>query len=333
MQALAWLDYTFASAPIWAWLLFLTVVIALMVFDLGVLNKTDHEIEIKESLWLSAGYIAIALLFGGWIWWQFGESSAIDYYTGFLVEKSLSMDNVFVFALIFGFLKIPRIYQYRVLVWGIIAALILRAIFIGAGAALIAQFSWILWFFGAFLLITGVKMLFTKENDNQSFADNPLLKWMNRHMKITQEFHGNRFWVTLIDPKTSKLTRFYTPLFVALILVNAADIIFAVDSVPAIFAITQDPFIVYTSNIFAILGLRALYFALAAMIHRFHYLKYALALILILVGAKIILMMLGIKIPAVIALGMTLAILIGGIVYSLWRTKTDDANRSDLATN
>lgn len=306
---------SFLGAPVWAWLLFLAIVIALTIFDLGVLNKTDHEISIKESLWLSAFYIGIALLFGLGVWWQFGDTKAIEYYTGFLVEKSLSMDNVFVFALIFGFLGIPRLYQYRVLVWGIIIALVLRAVFIGFGAAAVAEWSWILWFFGAFLIITGIKMLFAKEEGEKSFEKNPVLVWMQNHMNLTKEYQGNKFWFY----ENGK--RWFTPLFVALILVNVADIIFAVDSVPAILAITQDPFIVYTSNIFAILGLRALYFALAAMIHRFHYLKYALALILVLIGIKIVLMMLGIKIPAVIALALTFGLLTGGIGFSLWKTK------------
>lgn len=306
---------SFLGAPIWAWLLFMTVVVALTVFDLGVLNKTDHEISIKESLWLSAFYISIALLFGLGVWYQFGQTSAIEYYTGFLVEKSLSMDNVFVFALIFGFLGIPRVYQYRVLVWGILIALVLRAVFIGFGAAIVAEWQWVLWFFGAFLIVTGIKMLVTKEDDGQSFEKNPALIWMQRHMNLTKDYRDNKFWFV----ENGK--RWFTPLFVALILVNVADIIFAVDSVPAILAITQDPFIVYTSNIFAILGLRALYFALAAMIHRFDYLKYALALILVLIGIKIVLMMIGIKIPAVLALLMTFGLLSGGIGYSLWKTR------------
>ena len=315
MAELTFLMGLFLGAPVWAWLVFLTLVIALTIFDLGVFNKNDHEISIKESLWLSAFYIGIALIFGLGVWWNFGQEKAIEYYTGFLVEKSLSMDNVFVFALIFGFLAIPRLYQYRVLVWGIVIALVLRAVFIGFGAAAVAQWSWILWFFGAFLIITGIKMLVAKEDNEQSFDRNPVLVWMQKHMNLTKEYRGNKFWFS------ENGTRWFTPLFVALILVNVADIIFAVDSVPAILAITQDPFIVYTSNIFAILGLRALYFALAAMIHRFHYLKYALALILVLIGIKIVLMMLGIKIPAVIALLLTFGLLAGGIGFSLWKTR------------
>ena len=297
------------------WAVFLLIVFALLAFDLGVLNKTDHEISVKESLWLSAFYIAVALLFGLGVWWYRGPDDALLYYTGFLVEKSLSLDNVFVFALIFSFLGIPRIYEHRVLVWGILMALVLRAIFIGFGAAAVSEWQWILWFFGAFLIYTGVKMLFVKDDDGPDFENNVIYKWMKKKMNLSTEYRGNAFWFK------ENGVRFFTPLFVALILVNFADIIFAVDSVPAILAITQDPFLVYTSNIFAILGLRALYFALSAMIHRFHYLKYALALILVVIGVKIVLMMIGIKLPAILTLGITFGLIAGGIGYSLHKTK------------
>lgn len=297
------------------WAVFLLIVFALLAFDLGVLNKTDHEISVKESLWLSAFYIAVALLFGLGVWWYRGPDDALLYYTGFLVEKSLSLDNVFVFALIFSFLGIPRIYEHRVLVWGILMALVLRAIFIGFGAAAVSEWQWILWFFGAFLIYTGVKMLFVKDDDGPDFENNVIYKWMKKKMNLSTEYRGHAFWFK------ENGVRFFTPLFVALILVNFADIIFAVDSVPAILAITQDPFLVYTSNIFAILGLRALYFALSAMIHRFHYLKYALALILVVIGVKIVLMMIGIKLPAILTLGITFGLIAGGIGYSLHKTK------------
>jgi len=302
----------FAFLP---WAVFLLIVFALLAFDLGVLNKTDHEISVKESLWLSAFYIAVALLFGLGVWWYRGPDDALLYYSGFLVEKSLSLDSVFVFALIFSFLGIPRIYEHRVLVWGILMALVLRAIFIGFGAAAVSEWQWILWFFGAFLIYTGVKMLFVKDDDGPDFENNVIYKWMKKKMNLSTEYRGHAFWFK------ENGVRFFTPLFVALILVNFADIIFAVDSVPAILAITQDPFLVYTSNIFAILGLRALYFALSAMIHRFHYLKYALALILVLIGIKIVLMMIGIKLPALITLGLTFGLISGGIIYSLRKTR------------
>jgi tellurite resistance protein TerC len=310
------------SAAVLPWIAFFVIVVALMAFDLGVLNKTDHEISVKESLWLSAFYIAVALLFGLGVWYYRGADDALLYYTGFLVEKSLSLDNVFVFALIFGFLGIPRIYEHRVLVWGILMALILRAIFIGFGAAAVTEWQWILWFFGAFLIYTGFKMLFAKDNDGPDFENNPVYKWMKKRMNLTTEYRGHNFWFK------DKGVRYFTPLFVALVLINFADIIFAVDSVPAILAITQDPFIVYTSNIFAILGLRALYFALSAMIHRFHYLKYALALILVLIGVKIVLMMIGIKLPALLTLALTFGLLAGGVGYSLWKTKETDHEKA-----
>jgi len=297
------------------WAVFLLIVAALLAFDLGVLNKTDHEISVKESLYLSAFYIAVALLFGLGVWAYRGPDDALLYYTGFLVEKSLSLDNVFVFALIFGFLGIPRIYEHRVLVWGILLALLFRAIFIGFGAAAVTEWQWILWFFGAFLIYTGVKMLFAKEDHGPDFENNVIYRWMKSKMNLTTEYRGHAFWFK------ENGVRYFTPLFVALILVNVADIVFAVDSVPAILAITQDPFLVYTSNIFAILGLRALYFALSAMIHRFHYLKYALALILVVIGLKIVLMMIGIKLPAILTLGLTFGLIAGGIGYSLWKTK------------
>lgn len=303
------------SAAVLPWIAFFVIVTALMAFDLGVLNKTDHEIGIKESLWLSAFYIAVALLFGLGVWHWRGADDALLYYTGFLVEKSLSIDNVFVFALIFSFLRIPRIYEYRVLIWGILMALVLRAVFIGFGAAVVSEWQWILWFFGAFLIYTGVKMLLAKDDAGPDFDNNPVMLWMRRRINLTPEYRGNAFWFK------DHGVRYYTPLFVALVLINFADIIFAVDSVPAILAITQDPFIVYTSNIFAILGLRALYFALSAMIDRFHYLKYALALILVLIGIKIVLLMIGIKLPAVLTLALTFGLLSGGVMYSLWKTK------------
>lgn len=303
------------SAALLPWIAFFVIVIALLAFDLGVLNKKDHEISVKESLWLSAFYIAVALLFGLGIWYYRGAEDALLYYTGFLVEKSLSLDNVFVFALIFSFLGIPRIYEHRVLVWGILMALVFRAIFIGFGAAAVSEWQWILWFFGAFLIYTGIKMLFAKDDDSPDFENNTAYKWMKKRMNLTTEYRGHDFWFK------DGGVRYFTPLFVALVLINFADIIFAVDSVPAILAITQDTFIVYTSNIFAILGLRALYFALSAMIDRFHYLKYALALILVLIGVKIVLMMIGIKLSAILTLGLTFGLLAGGVVYSLYKTK------------
>jgi len=314
----------FIGKPVWVWLAFIGIVSALLAFDLGVLHKDDRPIKVRESLLLSVGYISMGLLFGAWVWWLLGEQSGIDYFTGFIIEKSLSMDNVFVIAMIFGFFAIPREFQHRVLFWGIMGVIVLRALMIGVGAALVSEFSWVLYIFGGFLLLTGVKMLLVTEKP-LDLAGNPVLKWMRRHMDISDEFHGRRFWVRLprqgVPGVAATQAWFATPLFLALVLIELADLVFAVDSVPAIFAITQDPFIVYTSNIFAILGLRALYFALAAMVHRFEYLKYALALVLVFIGAKIFLVgMIG-KIPAPVSLGVTFGLLLGGVLFSLFKTR------------
>ncbi len=317
---LPFLSADFLGTPTWVWLTFIGIVVALLAFDLGVLHKEDHEIGVQESLMLSGGYIGAALLFGAWVWWFMGAQSGMDYFTGFMIEKSLSMDNVFVIALIFGFFAIPRQYQHRVLFWGILGVIVLRAIMIGLGATLVSQFSWVLYVFGAFLVFTGLKMWWIADH-TPDIANNPLLKFLKRHLRVTDGLRGNAFWVQETDPKTGKLERFATPLFLALLLVEFVDLIFAVDSVPAIFAITTDPFIVYTSNIFAILGLRALYFALAAMIHRFKYLKYALALVLIFIGSKIFLVGIIGKVPAVISLSVTFGLIAGGVLVSLWKTR------------
>jgi tellurite resistance protein TerC len=247
-----------------------------------------------------------------------------------MVEKTLAMDNVFVIAMVFSFFAVPRRYQHRVLFWGILGVIVLRAVMIGLGTALVTQFSWALYVFGAFLVLTGVKMLVMMD---QGFdvANNRLLKLMQRRLRMTPGPVGNRFWVRLPAPEVqggppsarpgAPLVWWATPLFFALVLIEVVDVIFAVDSVPAIFAITQDPFIVYTSNIFAILGLRALYFALAAMIHRFEYLKYALAIVLVFIGLKIFAVNLVGKLPAWISLSVTFALLAGGVLYSLYRTR------------
>jgi len=314
----------FLGTPAWVWLTFLGIVVALLAFDLGVLHKDDHEIGVRESLLLSAGYISVALIFGAWVWWYLGAQSGMDYYTGFMIEKSLSMDNVFVIALIFSFFAIPRQYQHRVLFWGILGVIVLRAIMIGLGATLVSQFSWVLYLFGAFLIFTGIKMWIIADH-MPDIANNPLLKFLKRHMRVTDGLRGNAFWVHEPDPASGKVVRFATPLLLALVLIEFVDLIFAVDSVPAIFAITTDPFIVYTSNIFAILGLRALYFALAAMIHRFKYLKYALALVLVFIGSKIFLVGITGKIPAVISLSVTFGLIAGGVLVSLWKTRGEPA--------
>jgi len=308
------------GTAVWIWLAFAGLVVALLAFDLGVLHKDDHAIGVGESLVLSAGYIGAALAFGGWVWWMKGAGSGIEYFTGFLIEKSLSMDNVFVIALIFGFFAIPPQYQHRVLFWGILGVIVLRAILIGLGATLVSQFSWILYVFGAFLVVTGIKMWLIADH-RPDIASNPLLMFLRRRLNVTPDLHGNAFFVRQPDPRSGRRVRYATPLFLALCLVEAVDLVFAVDSVPAIFAITTDPFVVYTSNIFAILGLRALYFALAAMIERFEYLKYALALVLVFIGAKIFLVGIVGKFPPALSLTVTFGLIAAGMIVSLWKTR------------
>ena len=315
----------FLGTPTWMWAVFISLVLGLLALDLGVLHKNSKEIGIRESLLMSGFYIAIGLAFGGWIWYQSGQQSAMEYVTGFVVEKSLAMDNIFIIAMIFSYFAIPRQYQHRVLLWGILGVIVLRGIMIAGGAAIVENFHWVLYIFAAFLVFTGLKMLFSSDHDENDIGNNRILKFLRNRLPVTEKLHGEKFFVKETDETTGKLKTFVTPLFLALIMVEIADLIFAVDSIPAIFAITTDPFIVYTSNIFAILGLRALYFALAALIHRFAYLKYALAAVLVFVGSKIFVAdMLGIaKIPPAVSLGVTVAILATGIIGSLIATRKE----------
>lgn len=310
----------FLGKPAWLWLVFMGIVGALLAFDLGILHKTDKAIGVSESLRLSAFYIAVAVVFGAWVWWSMGPTAGMQYFTGYALEKALSIDNVFVISIIFGYFAIPPKYQYRALLWGILAVLIMRGVMIAAGAALVQQYEWVLYIFGAFLIATGIKMLVMKEQE-QDVSKNPVVRFLSTRMRITPELHGERFFVRQPDPATGKLVRFATPLFLALVMINIADLVFAVDSVPAIFAITTDTYIVYTANIMAILGLRALYFALSALVHRFEYLKYALAIVLVFIGAKIFWNQIVGKVDPAISLGVTLSIIAAGILFSLWKTR------------
>lgn len=304
--------------PLWMWAVFGSIVIILLAVDLGIFHKKDHEIDVKESLWLSGFYIGIALIFGAWLWYQSGTQSGEEYLTGYLIEKSLSLDNIFVISIIFTYLKIPRIYQHRVLFWGILGVIILRGIMIGLGATLVAKYSWILYLFAVFLIITGIKMLFVSEHNND-LKNNWLLNFIKSHLPVTEQINNHDFFVK----KNNKI--WCTPLFVALLMIESVDALFAVDSVPAIFTITTDTYIVYTSNIFAILGLRALYFALAAILNRFMYLKYALSLVLIFIGSKVFIADLfgWAKFPASVSLGVTVGLIAGGIVFSLYKTRNN----------
>jgi tellurite resistance protein TerC len=321
----------FLATPVWFWLAFIGIIILLTAFDLGFLHKEDREMGIGESIKLSVFYTAIAMAFGVWVYFHkvdalgqaAGADLAMKYYTGYFIEKALSIDNVFVISMIFTYFAIPRKYQYRALLWGIIAVIILRGLMIAAGAALVQEFYWVLYIFAAFLIATGIKMMFTGDQE-MDVSKNPIVQFMSKHMRVTQTMHGEKFFVKERDEKTGKLVRAATSLFLALVVINIADLIFAVDSVPAIFAITTDTFIVYTSNIMAILGLRALYFALAAMVHRFHYLKYALALVLVFIGSKIFVsdfLMDGAKFPPLASLIVTFALILGGVLVSLYKTR------------
>jgi tellurite resistance protein TerC len=335
------LFFLFLGKPLWMWLAFLGIVIALMVFDLGVLHKDDHELGVAESLKLSAFYIFIAILFGGYIWWAWsngtlvttdGSNPVASYFQGYIIEKVLSIDNVFVISLIFGYFAIPRKYQYRALVWGIIGVIVLRGIMIAIGAELISTYAWVTLIFAAFLALTGIKMLVVPEGD-MDVSKNPVVKLTSKYMNVTKDLHGQKFFVRQPHPTTNKMVLFATPLFVALLVINVADLIFAVDSVPAIFLITTDTFIVYTANIMAILGLRALYFALAALVHRFHYLKYALAVVLIFIGLKGFYSYFFGKFDPYLSLAITLSIIAAGIIYSLYKTRGDGGSGGNAAVN
>lgn len=323
------MEFLFADwlgTPAWFWLAFLAIVAALTAFDLGFLHKENREIGIGESLKLSAFYISVAMLFGLWVWMARGPEPGMQYFTGFFIEKALSIDNVFVISLIFSYFAIPPRYQYRALLWGIIAVIVLRGLMIAGGAMLLHQAYWVLYLFAVFLIFTGVRMLFAGDMD-MDIGNNRAIRFIARHMRVTPDLHGEHFFVKAPDAKTGRMVIAATPLFLALVVINIADLVFAVDSVPAIFAITTDTFIVYTSNVMAILGLRALYFALSAMVHRFHYLKYALAAILIFIGTKIFVadfLMPGGKFPPAISLGVTFALIGAGIGWSLWKTKGEE---------
>ncbi|WP_176592188.1 TerC family protein [Sphingobium sp. EM0848] len=314
------------GTPAWFWLAFLAIVAALTAFDLGFLHKENKEIGIKESLKLSLFYISIACAFGAWVWFVRGPEPGMQYFTGFFIEKALSIDNVFVISLIFSYFAIPAKYQYRALLWGIVGVIVLRGLMIAGGAMLLHQAYWVLYLFAAFLIFTGIKMMFSGD-EAMDVGRNPLIRFISKHMRVTPQLHGEHFFARMADPKTGKMVMAATPLLLALVVINFADLVFAVDSVPAIFAITTDTFIVYTSNVMAILGLRALYFALSAMVHRFHYLKYALAAILVFIGTKIFVadfLLDGGKFPPVLSLGVTFALIGAGVGWSLWKTRQEE---------
>ena len=298
----------------WWWIAFNAMVLALLAIDLGVFNRKAHAVSVREALGWSAVWISLAVGFGLWIGSAMGRQSMLEFYAGYLVEQALSVDNLFVFILIFGYFRIPAELQHRVLFWGIIGALFMRGAMIGAGAVLITQFHWVIYLFGAFLVFTGAKMAFGGDSEIQPEA-NPVIRLVRRFLPITTQVHGERFFVReLIDGKGAKLVA--TPLFVVLALVETTDVVFAVDSIPAIFGVTRNPFLVYTSNVFAILGLRSMYFVLAGVIGKFHLLKYGLALVLVFVGMKMLVSEIW-PLEIGTSLGVVGALLMGSVLLSL----------------
>ncbi|GAA2675992.1 MULTISPECIES: TerC family protein [Actinosynnema] len=298
--------------PFWAWAAVLGVILAMLAVDLFA-HRRAHVVSVREAAVWSAVWITLGLAFGGVVWWVWGADPAAQYFAGYVIEKSLAVDNVFVFAIIFGYFAVPREHQHRVLFYGVLGALVFRAVFIAAGSVLIASFSWILYVFGAFLVLTGVKMARQKDEvvDPERSA---VLRLFRRFVPMTDQQHGHKFLVRQGGKWVA------TPLLAVLVLVEVTDIVFAVDSIPAIFAVTQEPFLVFTSNAFAILGLRAMYFLLADLMHRFTYLKLGLALVLVWVGVKMLLLDVY-KIPTAASLAVVAAILAVAVGASWWKTR------------
>ncbi len=292
------------------WIGFLALVALFLALDLGVFHRESHEVKFKEAAIWSAVWIGTALIFNLLVWYWFGPQSGKEYLTGYLVEKALAVDNIFVFAMLFGYFAVPPRYQHKVLFWGILGALAMRAVFIFAGAALIERFHWTIYVFGAFLILTGLKMVLAK-GKKADLSRNPALLLLRRIMPVSDKYDGEKL-VTKIDGK-----RVATPLLVVLVLVEFTDLIFAVDSIPAILAITTDPFIVFTSNVFAILGLRSMYFALAGVLNLFHLLHYALAGVLVFIGGKMLLLDTAWKVPIGVSLAVVAGLIALGVVLSL----------------
>ena len=302
------------TTQLWLWIGFNVFVLAMLALDLGVFHRKAHVVSIRESITWTVVWVALALLFNAGVWHYAGSQKGLEFFTGYLIEKSLSVDNVFVFALLFSYFAVPPLYQHKVLFWGILGALVMRAVMIVAGAALITKFAWIIYVFGAFLILTGIKMIVKREEEIHP-ERNPVVKWFKKLMPVTSDYREDKFFVR------ENGILMATPLFVVLLLVEISDVIFAVDSIPAIFAVTTDTFIVYTSNVFAILGLRSLYFALAGVMNKFHYLKIGLGVVLTFVGVKMILAHTAWKIDTLVSLGVIVLTLAAAVVMSLLRPK------------
>ena len=300
---------------IWGWIGFNVVVLAILALDLGVLHKRSEKVTLKEATTWSAIWVALSLCFAFAVYRTMGEESGLEFLTGYLIEYALSVDNIFVFVLIFSYFSVPEKYQHRVLFWGIIGALVLRGVMIVAGSALVTRFAWTLYLFGAFLVVTGIRMALQKDETAYNPERDPVLRLARRLLPVTSDYRGDSFFVREPD-STGKLRIAATPLFIVLLIVDTTDVVFATDSIPAIFAVTRDPFIVYTSNICAVLGLRALYFLLASVVDKFVYLKLGLSAVLIFIGAKMLLEPF-IHIPIVGSLGVVGAVLAASILASL----------------
>ena len=306
------------------WIGFIALVLGLLALDLGVFHRDAHEVTFREALGWSAVWVSLALAFNGWLAWQHGAEPGLEFLTGYLIEKALAVDNIFVILLVFATFHVPRAYQHRVLFWGILGALVMRAVFIFLGAALLERFHWIMYVFGGFLVVTGVKLLNQDEHEIHP-ERNPLFRLFTRLVPSVSEYHGGDFTVR----KDGRLHA--TPLLLVLVCIEATDLVFAVDSIPAIFAVTTDPFIVFTSNIFAILGLRSMFFLLAGVMDRFHYLKIGLALVLVFVGTKMLLMDVY-HLPIGISLGV-IALILGAAIGASWlRARRLDAETNAKAT-
>ena len=302
----------------WMWTIFGISVVVLLVLDLFVFNRKNEEPHFWHTLWICVFYIVIALIFGAFVLYEEGMDKGMEYFTGYLLEKSLSLDNIFVMSIIFSTIGVPAKYQHRVLFWGILGALIMRGIMIFLGEALVSRFHWVLYVFSVFLIYTGIKMLSIKEGEEVPFKESKIYKSLSKFFHVTHELHGEHFMVK------ENGHWHITPLFFALIIIETMDVVFAFDSIPAIFLITQDVFIVYTSNIFAILGLRALYFLLAAIVNKFTYLKSALSIILVFIGFKIFLPHFGIEIQPWQSLTVTFGVLFAGMMLSLLKDKKEN---------
>ena len=298
-------------SPVALWAIFGISVVLLLAADLFWFNRKNEEPHFWHTLWICAAYIAVALLFGVFVWVEDGPEKGMDYFTGYLLEKSLSMDNIFVMSMVFAALGVPSKYQHRVLFWGILGALVMRGLLIYVGDALVLRFHWILYLFSLFLIYTGAKMLFTKHDQEVDIKDNKIYKNLSKIFHVTPEIHGEHFFIN------QQGKNYMTPLFLALLIIETMDVVFALDSIPAIFLVTTDIYVVYTSNIFAILGLRALYFLLAAIISKFAYLKPAISIILIFIGIKIFLPEFGIEVKEWQSLTVTVGLLAGGMLLSV----------------